>query len=178
MIIVQESKNAVCENCSFSKTFKTASNDFLMLRPSNKDKVQFRHLFNALLSNTIEDYRCEECNYVAKYSKKFSYSYKFNKFIVLKLNTVWNNRYTSLEITHFNPDNFEIPLCSEEIKWKIKAVIFFEPICKDYLTVSGHYICAVRDRLGWIEISDNSISEPKKLRNNLKNAYLIFLERL
>ena len=147
-----------------------------MLNIWNKKEIEFRNMFKTI-SRTLEDYRCERCDFVAK-ELKYCSSYKFNEFLVLKLNTIWNNTYTHVDITDFDPDNIEIPFSSEKIRWRIKAVVFYEPSCTSYLTISGHYVCAVRDKHGWAEISDNSITETRELRQNLRNAYLIFLEAL
>ena len=149
-MVFQESKYVVCENFTFEKTFRIVGKDFLMLSIQNKKEIEFRNIFTTI-SKTIEDIRCVRCDFVAKELKVCS-SYKFNDFLFLKLNTIWNNTYTYVDITDFGQDNIEIPFSSEKIQWRIKAVVFYQPSYTCFLTISGHYFRAVRDKHGWVEI--------------------------
>jgi len=95
----------------------------------------------------------------------------------VKLKITGNDRFLDLKVTDFNENSIIIPGDIKNNIFVIKAAIIFRPkdIC---ITASGgHYVCLRRAGQGWLEISDTTSTYKINFVPNLKNIYLLLLEK-
>lgn len=168
-----------CPDCQQTNDLKHYTSEFILLRPDDKENIiEFESLFKSVQKKELKDFRCNFCN-VLHISLVLDYEYLFdNTFLILKLNTIFNNVYTNLDIHGFDPDLILIPRDRKNIRWKLKSALFYYPTQRDYLKPGGHYVCYVRNHTnGWLKISDNDVTEQKDFKKDLNGAYMLFLEK-
>jgi len=131
------------------------------------------------LTSTLEDYKCESCNH--KHDKTVlytTYDFSLNSCLIWKLKITGNdNKFLDLEVSDFNENSIQIPGDLKNNRFVIKAAIIFRPVDVNNTDSGGHYVCLRRAGHGWLEISDTTSSYKKYFVPNLKNVYLLFLEK-
>lgn len=131
------------------------------------------------LTSTLDDYKCESCNH--KHDKTVlytTYDFSLNNCLILKLKITGNdNRFLDLKVTDFNENSIIIPGDIKNNIFVIKAAIIFRPEDVCNTDSGGHYVCLRRAGQGWLEISDTTSTYKNNFVPNLKNVYLLFLEK-
>ncbi len=131
------------------------------------------------LTNTLEDYKCEICfHQQEKTLQHNSYDFSLNNCVILKFKIAgYDHKFLNLEVNEFNENHVVIPGDHKSNFFVVKAAIVFTPSNNDNTEIGGHYVCWRRARDGWLEISDTTSTYKNKFIKNLKNVYLLFLEK-
>ena len=162
----------VCNQCTNVLNFeKIHATYFISLTRSKDEEIDFENLF----SPTIHELDCLKCGCKTQSSKNI-YCVTGN-FLMIRM--VLNNSIDERLKTKINVDlNVPILIPGVEGVFECKSAIIHYGTSQK----SGHYTCysRIKDNIhfNWLEISDSSFKKKFSLPEDLKNVYLIMLEKI
>ena len=169
------SKNT-CINCNNTRDFENVQKSYYisLTRSLKDDEIDF----NSLFSPCIHEYQCLKCGFGIQ-SKATSYSV-LGKFLILRISLEDGDHRYETKIKNLNFDNpISLPGITGTFQCK-SAIIHYS----NGLTGSqkaGHYTCLVRinvdKKFKWLEISDEKSELKLGIPKDLKDVYLIMLEK-
>jgi len=140
-------------------------------------KQSFEVPFNQLFVN-IGERPCTTCNKETSTTDRINCDIPFaNNFLLLRINNFYYDRITqrpiqlNAKLTNYNIDRIIIPN-NRNITYKINSAIMYSGNGD-----AGHYVCWKRSNNCWLKISDYTVTVYPNLIQNLKNVYLLFLEK-
>ena len=138
----------------------------------------------------LNDYTCEHCKFFhSTIRQDVKYDLREAQFLIIKIGLCGHDlnykKQTGLireivldtNINLPNDNDIIIPGDMHNHSFSVKAAIIFIPSNYDNPTGGGHYTCWQKNASGWVNISDSHASFNQKLVANLKNVYLLFLEK-
>ena len=134
--------------------------------PESVDKISFADL---LKSTPHEGYRCLICNSSAT-QRKTVHIVNPKKYLLLEIRRFRLNTKLHTQITNFNHKNITL----DNTNYKVVSAIAHEG---PDLT-SGHYGNYIRQENGWLKISDANAIPQKRFIKNMKNLYVLLLEKV
>ena len=131
-----------------------------------------------MFNQDIPEFKCDDCNMV-QYFLKQEYDLKDNKYVVICISLVWNEKESDSKISNFNPDAIIIPGDDTNHKYILKSAIIYKSSLKNLNNENekGHYTCFTKFEEGWLNISDASATYHQNFIVDLKDVYLVFLEK-
>ena len=164
------SKNR-CTQCKNVLDFpKVHATYFISLTRSEDDEIDFENLF----SPTIHELECLNCGCQTQLRKN---SYVVSGKLLLIRIALSNSAGRRFK-TKINVD-LNVPIIIPGVKgvFECKSAIIHYGTCQK----SGHFTCysRIKDNIhfNWLEISDSSFKKKFSLPEDLKNVYLIMLEK-
>lgn len=135
--------------------------------------------FNELFKNESEVF-CTQCNKITICEEKSVYNIPItNRFLIFRINNFIYDRNTqvlesieNVELTDYDQDALLIPNINN-LKYKIISAIMYNGNGR-----RGHYVVWKRVDGGWLLISDSCAQFFPYLIANLKDVYLLFLEKI
>lgn len=135
--------------------------------------------FNELFKNESEVF-CTQCNEITICEEKSVYNIPItNRFLIFRINNFIYDRNTqvlesieNVELTDYDQDALLIPNINN-LKYKIISAIMYNGNGR-----RGHYVVWKRVDGGWLLISDSCAQFFPYLIANLKDVYLLFLEKI
>jgi hypothetical protein len=135
--------------------------------------------FTELFKNESEAF-CTQCNEITICEEKSVYNIPItNRFLIFRINNFIFDRNTqvlqsivNVKLTEYDQDALLIPNINN-LKYKIISAIMYNGNGR-----RGHYVVWKRVDGGWLLISDSYAQFFPHLIPNLKNVYLLFLEKI
>jgi hypothetical protein len=145
--------------------------------------TKFKDLF---ISTSIRP--CLVCNQTTEHSEQLFFEPHFdNKFAIVCIYNIhmYSSYFKSLQLTNYIIDDIKLPTIpkntltgkpNHQLSFRINSVIIREGETAN----AGHFLIWKRnlDSTKWLRISDSKRTIFEDLVSNLKDSYLIFLEKL
>ena len=176
----QELYTIRCNTCNHTTANNAPTSLILHLQiPQNRSQtLQTLFSTNQNVWNTLDDYRCNNCNNIGGSENKHQIIVA-NEYIVIQLklftSTFVNGQFVPNKITDLKLSG--VPTSILEIagaQYKTQAAILH----MGENTSSGHYIAYLRQGTSnWVCANDTTVAE-KRWPNNSKDVYVIILKRM
>ena len=82
-----------------------------------------------------------------------------------------------MPIDGFDENEIIIPGDKNKTVYQLKAAVQFYPVDRNNSFSGGHYTCWIPALEHWLEISDSSATHHKTFNRNLKDIYIMFIEK-
>ena len=139
--------------------------------------ISYNELFFGNNEFILEDFKCKKCK--IKHTKlEQKVLYEFSNYLIMRIELVMpkTNVFCNIEVTEFDSDCVRI-LGNNDI-FKVLSAIEFYPFDEKNATSGGHYTILLRHLDKWIYISDQDAYVQESFKTNLRNIFILFLEKL
>ena len=133
------------------------------------------------LFRTFNDHYCNRCLQITAQEQSLFYEIgPQNRYICMVIHNVFlmENQFKNLQIGQVNPDEIILPSINNQPnpRYKLNTAVIRQGNNRN----NGHYLVWTRNinNTKWIRISDSSAICYNNLIKNLRDAYLLFLERI
>ena len=147
---------------------------YIGLNRYNVNQMPFEELFFSDFDRKCTNPDCKDSGSLKIRFEK--YDFALNKFLILRIQSETNTFRSNMEILNFDPLKVVIP--NSNNLFRVKSAIIHKSNCVGIAGQGGHYTYWKQFWEGWIEISDSVVNFHEKFVENLKDVYVLILEKL
>ena len=182
---VTKSIKCVTKNCNNVYEFRSKTELFLALsriKHINKtinNLIPFHELFIGNDEPRVDDFKCFLCGLIQNKHEETVF-YEFSFYLIIKIDLICpiNETFCNIGIANFNPDLVCIPNNNE--KFRVMSAVLYYPTDPNNPRSGGQYSIVIRSNCDkkWVFLTEGCVSEQKHLTIDMKNIYILFLQKI